>query len=125
MKNDRIQFARGLRKDQTPTEQILWQKIRAHQINGFKFRRQQEFASYILDFYCHKIKLVIEIDGDVHAHPQNAAKDQRREQYLKHAGLHVFRVNNNDIRNNLTGVLERIHSLTLALSQRIGDSDPS
>jgi very-short-patch-repair endonuclease len=58
--------AKALRKDETQAEKILWAKLRNNQLKGYKFRRQHPIGLYIVDFYCHQLKLVIEIDGDYH-----------------------------------------------------------
>ena len=103
--------ARQLRNTQTPTEQILWFSIRQNQIAGAKFRRQFTIEPYIVDFYCREVNLVIEVDGDVHADQKQIEHDRRRTNYLESKGLRVFRVNNNDIRDNLNGVLAKIYEL--------------
>ncbi len=121
MKDKRIALARQLRKNYTPAEMILWGKIRSRQINNVKFRRQQEFGPYILDFYCHDIGLVVEVDGDVHALKDQIVRDKVREQYLISKNLSVFRLTNNEIFHELDAALERLHSLTLTLSQRRGN----
>jgi very-short-patch-repair endonuclease len=54
---------RELRRDQTDAERILWQRLRAGQLDGLKFRRQHEFGGFVLDFYCAPAKLVVEVDG--------------------------------------------------------------
>ena len=62
--------ARSLRKTQTKAEQILWEALRNDMVCNLKFRRQHPFDNYILDFYNHKMKLAIEVDGEVHNHPE-------------------------------------------------------
>jgi very-short-patch-repair endonuclease len=89
----------------TGPERGLWSKLRARQLFGFKFRRQHGIGPYIVDFYCAETSLVIEIDGDTHAEPNQTRKDALRDRYLKSLGLHVVRYGNNDILKNLEGVL--------------------
>jgi very-short-patch-repair endonuclease len=62
---EKLQRAKELRRDMTPAEKILWQELRANKL-GVHFRRQQVIAGFIVDFYCHKAGLVIEVDGDIH-----------------------------------------------------------
>jgi len=61
-----IELAKKFRKNLTPTEKILWNELQNKRLNGYKFRRQHPIFRYILDFYCHKCLLSVEIDGDVH-----------------------------------------------------------
>ncbi len=101
-------FARKLRKDSTDAEKKLWQHIRAKQLCGFKFRRQQQLGPYIADFYCSEKRLVVELDGGQHADNRN---DAERDTYLESKGIRVVRIWNNDIFANVEGVLEYINIL--------------
>ena len=74
-----------------------------------KFYRQKIIGNYIVDFYCPSIKLVIEIDGDLHYTDDSKKYDKVREQYLKNLGLKIYRVNNIDIYKNLEGVLDGLY----------------
>ncbi len=103
---------RSLRKNQTPTEQILWQKLRDKQLAGLKIRRQHSIGPYVVDFFCFDRALVIELDGDVHVRAKQKVKDEIREAYLKNLGLNIVRFTNNDIRYNVSGVLERLIEIT-------------
>jgi very-short-patch-repair endonuclease len=105
--------ARQLRRFQTDTEKRLWQVLRNRQLAGHKFRRQYPIGPYIVDFVCWEQRLVVELDGGQHMEQQ--AYDERRSVYLNQQGFHVVRFWNNDVLNNLDGV---VHALTLALSQR-------
>ncbi len=108
--NSKLKFlARKLRKNQTEAEKILWHKIRKKQVNNLKFYRQKIIGNYIVDFYCSGIKLVIEIDGDLHYTDDSKRYDKIREQYLKNLGLKIYRVNNIDIYKNLEGVLDGLY----------------
>lgn len=89
----------------TGPERLLWWKLRARQFLGLKFRRQHGIGPYIVDFYCAERSLVIEIDGDTHAEPNQIQKDVLRDRYLQSLGLHVVRYRNDDILKNLDGVL--------------------
>lgn len=106
-------FARLLRKSSTDAEQLLWYKLRNRQFLGIKFRRQQPLESFIVDFISFERKLIIEIDGG--QHNENHRKDQTRSKILERQGYKVIRFWNNEVLQNLEGVLE---ALTLALSQK-------
>lgn len=93
-------YARNLRKNSTDVERILWGSLRNKQM-GVVFRRQHAFPPYIADFYCHTAQLVIELDGSQHGGPE----DLKRTKYLESLGLKVLRFWNNDILENLDGVL--------------------
>ena len=111
MKN--TQRARELRKNQTGAENLLWRHIRNRQLNGYKFRRQFPLGSYIVDFACLSLKLIIEVDGSQHM--SNMDYDNTRTQYLENHGFQVIRFWNNDVLAQHRTVLD---SLILTLSQR-------
>ncbi|MEK9155826.1 MAG: endonuclease domain-containing protein [Patescibacteria group bacterium] len=108
LREERVRVRRKLRVNSTPAEQIIWHKIRSRQLNNLKFRRQHHFGKYIADFYCPEKKLVIEIDGDVHDLECQREHDKKRGHYLTSLGLRVLHITNDEVRNNLTGVLESI-----------------
>ncbi|WP_342597452.1 type ISP restriction/modification enzyme [Cyanobacterium aponinum UTEX 3222] len=103
-----LEKARELRKKQTPTEKILWECLRGNRLLDFKFRRQHNIGSFIVDFYCHSAKLVIEIDGKIHEELEQKEKDKNRDEWLKNHGLKVLRIKNEDILNNLENTLNII-----------------
>jgi tryptophan synthase alpha chain len=105
-----FEYARSLRKMQTKAELILWEALRNSQVCNLKFRRQHPFDNYILDFYNHKMKLVIEVDGEVHNDPEVAAYDKVRTNNLNENGLTVLRFTNNEVENNLKPVLQKIEA---------------
>lgn len=100
-------FARKLRKEQTPQEALLWYRF----LRGCKprFHRQYVIGPYIVDFYCHQAKLVIELDGSQHYEEENTAADRQRDTYLKEQGLCILRIPNNAITENFSGVCEQIN----------------
>ena len=104
-----VSRARTLRRQATRAEQIIWQRLRARQMNGRKWRRQQPVGPYIVDFICPELKLVVEVDGDVHAGRE--AHDAARQAALESTGLKVIRFTNNDVIENLDGVLTVLWSL--------------
>lgn len=92
----------------TLAEKILWEKLRANKL-GVHFRRQQVIQGFIVDFYCHKAKLVVEIDGDVH--DLQKEEDERREEALFAMGLRVVRFRNDEIVRDVSAVVGRIKGL--------------
>jgi len=99
--------ARQLRKQMTPAEKKLWARLRFHQLGGFHIRKQHAVGNFILDFFCAKKKLVIEVDGDSHA--DQVEYDEERTQWLNTQKMYrVIRFTNRDVMNNIEGVLMRI-----------------
>jgi very-short-patch-repair endonuclease len=92
----------------TDAESKLWSRIRRKQIPGIQFYRQKVIGPYIVDFFCHKAKLVIEVDGGQHFEPAGLKMDEHRDEYLKNLGLNVLRFNNLDVLKNMDGVLRMI-----------------
>jgi len=105
------QRSRQLRREQTDAEKKLWQLLHDRQLNGAKFRRQHVIGNTILDFYCHAVKLAIELDGDQHAEPEQQAHDVRRTAFLEQEGIRVLRFWNNDVLVNERGVLQVIDEM--------------
>jgi len=104
----RFENARFLKKVQTEAEAALWQRIRGKKLNGFKFRRQHPVDYYIVDFYCHEGKLVIEVDGEIHEQNDNRDYDKERTEDLIALGLTVIRFANEQVLQNIDLVLEEI-----------------
>jgi len=100
--------ARCLRKNMTDAERLLWSKIRNKQVGGMQFYRQKVIGDYIVDFYCHTARLVLEIDGGQHFLDDAIEMDGLREMYLKHLGLRVLRFTNLEVMKNTEGVIEEI-----------------
>jgi len=100
-------FAKQLRRDSTDVEKILWQRLRNAQM-GAKFRRQEPILGFTVDFVSHDHRLVIELDGGQHA--ERVEYDQRRTRMLEQAGFRVLRFWNNEVNDNLDGVLETIRA---------------
>jgi very-short-patch-repair endonuclease len=92
----------------TEAEKLLWSKIRRKQVNDYQFYRQKILGSYIVDFYCPKTKLIIELDGSQHYNSEGISKDKTRDTYMKRLGLNVLRISDNEIFNNINGVIEKI-----------------
>lgn len=102
-----MQRARRLRRASTEAEKLLWQKLRARQLSGAKFRRQTPIGQYIVDFVSFEHKLVVEIDGGQHNAPEGQQHDLERTSWLEAQGFRVLRFWNNQVLTNLEGVLER------------------
>jgi very-short-patch-repair endonuclease len=98
--------ARRLRRDQTDAERTLWFRLRDRRLLGFKFRRQAAINQYVVDFCCADARLIIEIDGGQHA--ERTEKDLNRTQILESMSYIVLRFWNNDVMQNIDGVLEEI-----------------
>jgi very-short-patch-repair endonuclease len=101
-----IARARDLRISSTDVEKKLWHRLRDRQLLGCKFRRQQPFKNYFLDFVCEEQKLVIELDGGQHNEAANLRRDAVRTASLEEAGWKVLRFWNNEVNENIEGVLE-------------------
>ncbi len=99
--------AKKLRNNVTPTEMILWGRLKEHFPN-IKFRRQHPISFYIVDLYCHSKKLVIEIDGSIHDFEEMKIKDELRQKELELLGLKVVRFTTKEITNHLESVLKTI-----------------
>ena len=102
--------SRELRKNMTDAERLLWSKLRMKQIKGSFFSRQKPLGGYIADFYCHKAKLVIEVDGGQHFSDDGIEYDKIRDEFLRSMELTVLRFTNIDVLNNIEGVIEIIEN---------------
>ena len=107
-KSDLFGYARAMRDNMTKAEMVLWEELKNRKLNGFKFRRQHPIHTYILDFYCHEFKLVIEIDGDYHLEKYQKWYDEDRTAFLKEVGLTEVRFTNNQVLTDIGFVLEEI-----------------
>jgi very-short-patch-repair endonuclease len=114
----KTQTARRLRRDSTIVERRLWYRLRSGQIDGHWFRRQHPAGPYVLDFYCPRLRLAIELDGGQHNFAAEISRDQRRDTWLAERGVVVLRFWNSDVIENMTGVLEKIAMTASEISQR-------
>lgn len=101
--------AARLREDMTEPEKLLWEKLRLKPL-GFKFRRQHPINKYVLDFYCHKLKLSIEIDGGYHLSREQREKDKERTETINELGIKEIRFTNNEVLVDIETVLSKIYS---------------
>ena len=107
--------AKQLRQQPTEAEAKLWHRLRRKQLDGYRFRRQAPIGRYIVDFFCPDAKLIVELDGGQHAAQRDY--DDRRTNWLESCGYKVLRFWNNDVFENIEGVLGEIE-------RTIGDSPP-
>jgi very-short-patch-repair endonuclease len=103
-----FQRAKELRNNPTDAERILWMHLRTRP-KGYKFRRQHPAAYYILDFYCHQLKLAIEADGPIHDEEDNKISDVERQNYIESIGITVIRFTNDEIQKHMKSVIEKIN----------------
>ena len=97
------EFARNLRNNSTLPEVILWNRIlKRKQLRGYPFLRQRPIDNYIVDFFCKDLKLIIELDGEIHRYQKS--KDKRREEELLRLGYSIIRFNNEEVLHELVNV---------------------
>ncbi len=103
------EFARRLRNNSTLAEVILWDKLlKRKQLRGYSFLRQRPIDNYIVDFFSKELKLVIEIDGEIHKYQKR--KDKIREEKIKNLGYSVIRFRNEDILHEFINVIRTLES---------------
>ncbi len=101
------QRARELRKNSTLSEVLLWEELKNRKMYGYKFLRQKPIGNYIVDFFCNKLKLVIEIDGDSHDE-ENYSYDMKRQKWLESKDLSVLRFDDLEVKKDMDNVLSSI-----------------
>ena len=109
-----LSLARSLRRRQTDAERVMWQLVRRRQL-GAKFRRQHPIEPYVLDFYCHELRLAVEVDGAGHMQPTKRAEDHQRSAALQAQGIRVIRFTNIEVLRETDAVAE---ALWLACEER-------
>lgn len=110
-----LEFSRQLRSNCTDAENFMWQLLRAKRFMNLKFRRQHVIKPYIVDFYCHEIGLVIELDGGQHGTDEAIEYDAERTKFLEALGLTVVRYLNHEVLGRTDMVLEDLWNLCLEL----------
>jgi very-short-patch-repair endonuclease len=100
--------ARQLRQAETLCEELAWNWLRDRKAFGVKFRRRQPLGGYIVDFYCHELRLVVELEGEVHSQPSRMKSDARRKARLERLGCNVLCVPNGLVLQDPDGFLTRI-----------------
>ena len=106
MADPRIRRAKRLRGSPTDSEQVLWQELRSRQVGGARFRRQHPIERFVVDFFCPEFRLVIEVDGDVHAFKRR--EDEARDAERRRRGFRVLRVPSVDVFESIDGVCMEI-----------------
>jgi ATP-dependent helicase HrpA/adenine-specific DNA-methyltransferase len=110
-----LEFAKTMRNNATDAEYLLWQLLRAKRFMNLKFRRQHVIAPYIVDFYCHELGLVIELDGSQHGTDDAMGYDAERTKFLEALDLTVVRYWNHEILKNTERVLDDLWNICLKM----------
>jgi very-short-patch-repair endonuclease len=104
-----MELAKMLRNTMTYHENLLWEKLKGKQICGLRFRRQHPISFFIVDFYCHEARLVIEVDGEIHV--DKIDYDDGRSAEMEKFGIKVIRFTNFEVENNIGKVIKRIETI--------------
>ena len=113
-------FRKHLRNNSTDSEKKLWSILRKGQILNYKFIRQYSVRKFILDFYCARLRLAIELDGSQHMEPKNLKYDKERTNFLNSHNITVIRFYDNEVLKNLEGVAEKIINTIRSEERRVG-----
>ena len=105
-KKGKIQLAREFRKSPTKSEKIMWDKLRRNNFLGLNFRRQHLIEGFIVDFYCCKLNLIVEIDGDIHKYRKS--EDVERQKIIEQKGNVFYRIKSQDAENNIENILNKL-----------------
>jgi very-short-patch-repair endonuclease len=117
-----VKRARVLRNNMTQAEVILWSRLRSKQIEGYKFRRQQPIFDYVVDFYCNELKLIVEVDGEIHSLSEKTDSDIKRDKILKINRYKILRLTNFEIESDIEATIEKIKAfIKVDLSPSQGD----
>ena len=108
-KPDLFRLAERMRRNPTEAEKILWERLKKFRSTGFIFRRQHPIDFYIADFYCHQLKLVIEVDGEIHLDDPVREHDESRTGELERFGIKVIRFTNKEVINNQESIMKQIN----------------
>jgi very-short-patch-repair endonuclease len=117
------EFRKKLRRESSISEKIFWRAVRGKKLNC-KFRRQFGIGKYIADFYCHELKLAVEIDGATHETAEELKNDSEKEKYLDGLGIKTKRYKNVDVKNNLDGVIEDLIDVIKSLRNTTPSGSP-
>ncbi len=112
--------AKALRNRETFAEKILWSRLRSNQL-GYHFRRQHPLSKYVVDFYCHTLKLVIEVDGSIHSDPIVVIEDKNKEESLASYGLDIIRFTNDAIIKDVDAVVQIIKNTIISIEKKTGN----
>ncbi|MEP7104043.1 MAG: endonuclease domain-containing protein [Candidatus Dojkabacteria bacterium] len=111
-----LKYARDLRKHSTPSERMLWKRLKNSQLNNMKFRRQYPVVNYILDFYSPELRLAIEINGSTH-NEDKFDYDRKREKELIELGIKVIKFTEYQVKTRLDEVMQTLYLSTLTSPQ--------
>jgi len=115
---NKLTIAREFRNNPTHAESTLWNAIKRDQILGYRFRRQYVVAGFILDFYCPRLRLAIEVDGEIHNLSANQIKDAGRENIIKQNNINIIRFTNKEIEENIITVLTNLKKYIKNIEQK-------
>lgn len=108
-REDRLSYlARDLRGRQTPAERVMWRLLRDRRLRGLKFRRQFPIDPFVANFCCWELRLVLELDGEIHEKAQPAARDRERDAYIRGLGFTILRFPNERVFSDTEGVISEI-----------------
>jgi very-short-patch-repair endonuclease len=107
----RTNRSRVLRSNSTSAEDLIWSELRGRRLGGLKFVRQCPVGPFFVDFVCRENKIIVEIDGGTHGSSAEIARDQQRSAYLQAKGFRIFRAHNQDVYDNIDGVLDTLLAL--------------
>ncbi len=110
-----VTIARKLRRQMSPPEVRLWVRLRAHGPELPQFRRQHPLGMYVLDFYCHAARLVVEVDGIAHGMGDRPARDEQRDAWLTSRGLNVMRIGAGEVMRDPDTVADSLTRLAISL----------
>ncbi len=116
-----FQYAEALRKNMTNAEKIIWERVCKNQL-GVRVRRQHPIWKYIADYYCHELKLIIEIDGEIHLSKENKACDINKDVTLNEFGIEIMRFKNYQVINRIDQVIEEVKKKIEELKQKQTES---
>ncbi len=110
-------LARKLRNNSTLSEVLLWNEIKAKKMYGYQFMRQKPILNYIVDFFCSKLLLVVEIDGDSHNHEDAQKADAVRQKEIEKLGIRFLRFDDLEVKRDISNVLRTIESFILGFEK--------
>jgi very-short-patch-repair endonuclease len=124
-KPELFKYAQEMRKNPTESEKVLWHILRKFRYKGYVFRRQHPVDIFIADFYCHKLKLIVEVDGDVHDSEQAIEYDDGRSAELEKYGLRIIRFTNDQVLKETEKVTFQIQNYiaTITSPSPLGEGD--
>ncbi len=118
-----FQYAESLRKNMTEAEKIVWDQLSNNKLE-VRIRRQHPLGNYIADFYCHKLKLVIEIDGGIHLSKENKDSDMNRDIMMTEYGIKILRFTNHQVLQNVEKVVEEVKMTIQELKREATPKSP-